>query len=108
VVTTLAIVTVLYAHSATRPFAGTYLIEEGVEEYSEGYAGWWLLNRLSRPVRIDADLVDGSSGQVLWHDSMAGWQWKHLWHMDEATRDALLQTSSDHALDDLLLELGDK
>lgn len=48
------------------------MVEEGIEEYSEGYAGWWLLNRLSRPVRIEADLIDGKTGAVLWHDSDTG------------------------------------
>jgi len=111
VVTTLAIGTALYVHKATRPLAGIYLIEEGVEEYSEGYAGWWLLNRLSRPVRIEADLVDGSSGRLLWRDSatgMAAWSWGHLWHMDDATRDGLLQESIDRMTDELVIELEGK
>ena len=109
VVSTLAIGGLLYIHKATRPLAGVYLLQEGIEEYSEGYAGWWLFNRLSRPVRVEADLVDGRSGAVLWQDAdtgLAGWQWGHLWRMDDATRRALLQISTAQAAGDLSIDLG--
>lgn len=108
VVTTAGIAALLYAHKVTRALAGVYLIQEGVEEYSEGYAGFWLFNRLSRPVRIEADLIDGSDGAVLWHDSetgLAGWKWTNPWHIDEAARDALLKTSTDKMADKLAAEL---
>lgn len=111
VVTTLGIGVALYAHRTTRALAGAYLLEEGVEEFGEGYAGFWLVNRLSRPVRIDADLVDARSGAVLWHDSetgMAGWEWKHLWHMDDDTRDELLQISTGKMAQELVTELEGK
>lgn len=111
ITTTLAIAGALYVHTVSRPLAGAYLVEEGVEEFGEGYAGFWLINRLSRPVRIEADLVDGKTGAVLWHDSetgMADWHWKHLWHMDAATRDTLLTISTDKAVDDLVNELSGK
>ena len=109
VATTVAIGGLLYIHKSTRPLAALYLLQEGVEEYSEGYAGWWLFNRLSRPVRIEADLIDGRSGAMLWQGSdtgMAGWQWGHLWHMDDTTRRALLQISTDKAVRRLSDELG--
>lgn len=105
VVTTLAIAGVLYVHTATRALAGVYLVEESVEEFSEGYAGFWLLNRMSRPVRIEVDTVDGKTGAVLWHDSetgLADWHWDHVWHMDNATRDHLLTESTDKAVKDLV------
>ncbi len=108
VVTTLAIAGALYVHKVSRPLAGVYVLEEGVEEFSEGYAGFWMVNRLSRPVRIEADLVDGRTGVVLWHDSetgMADWEWKHLWHMDKATQDALLTISTHKMADALVKEL---
>ena len=109
VVSTVAIGGLLYIHRSTRALAGVYLAEEGVEEYVEGYAGWQLLNRLSRPVRIEADLIDGSSGAVLWRGSdtgLAGWQWGHLWHMDDATRRVLLQISTDKATRQLTDAVG--
>ncbi|MGH8306421.1 MAG: hypothetical protein ACRETG_12515 [Steroidobacteraceae bacterium] len=101
VVTTLAIATALYVHKVTRAVAGAYLLEESVEELSEGYAGFWALNRLSRPVRIEADILDGQTGELLGHEvhiGFASWSWRHLWHMDSATRDALLDTSMRKAL----------
>lgn len=111
VVTTLAIGAWLYVHTATRVLAAPYLVEESVEEFSEGYAGFWLLNRLSRPVRIDADLVDGKTGKVLWHDSetgLADWHWANVWHMNAVTQDQLLQISTDHAMADLVNALQGK
>ena len=101
VVTTIAIAAGLYVHKVTRPVAGAYLLEEGVEEFSEGYAGFWTLNRLSRPVRIEADMIDGQSGQGLWHGAHTGlarWRWRSLRHVDPATRDALLTASMNQAV----------
>jgi hypothetical protein len=63
---------------------------------SEGYVGFWTLNRLSRPVRINADLLDGRTGLVVWHGvktGLAGWQWRHLVYMNEQMRDELLARS---------------
>lgn len=108
VVTTAAIGTVLYIHKATRPLAFIYVGTEAAEEFGEGYTGFWLINRLSRPVRLDADLVDGESGAVLWRESetgMADWRWDHLWHMDDATRAGLIQVSTDRSADALVKEL---
>jgi hypothetical protein len=108
VVSTLAIAGVLYVHKVTRPVAGIYLVQEGAEELGEGYGGFWLINRLSRPVRIEADLVDGRTGKVLWHDSdtgMADWHWHDVWHMNDARRDTLLSISTDKAIADLVKEL---
>lgn len=101
VVTTLGIAAALYAHKVTRAVAGAYLLEESIEEFSEGYAGFWALNRLSRPVRIEADMLDGETGQVLrreTHVGLASWRWRNLWHMDDATRDRLLDTSMQKAI----------
>lgn len=111
VVTTLAIGAWLYVHTATRVLTAPYLVEESVEEFSEGYAGFWLLNRLSRPVRIQADLVDGKTGTVLWHDSetgLADWHWANVWHMNAATQNQLLQISTDHVMANLVNALQNK
>lgn len=96
VVTTLAITGLLYVHKTTRALAGIYLVEEPAEEFVEGYSGFWLLNRLSRPVRLDADLVDAGTGHVVWHESqtgMAGWEWNHLWTMPPDQQNRLLARS---------------
>lgn len=111
VVSTLAIAGFLYVHPVSRALAGVYLVQEGAEEFGEGYAGFWIVNRMSRPVRIEADLVDGKTGKVLWHDSetgMADWHWKDLWHMDKSRRDVLLTRSTDKAVDDLVAQLEAK
>lgn len=111
VVTTVAIAGLLYTHTVTRPLAVAYVAEEGVEEFSEGYAGFWLINRLSRPVRIEIDLVDGRTGAVLWHDSETGmddWHWRNLWHMNNGTRDILITNSTGNAVKALVNELGDR
>lgn len=62
-------------------------------------------------MHIDADLVDGKTGKVLWHDTetgLADWHWHNVWHMDAATQDKLLEISTDHAMRDLVNELQTK
>ena len=101
VVTTLGIAAALYAHKVTRAVAGAYLLEESIEEFSEGYAGFWALNRLSRPVRIETDMLDGRTGQVVGretHVGLASWRWRNLWHMNDGIRDQLLDASMRRAL----------
>jgi hypothetical protein len=101
VVTTLAIGAGLYVHRITRPVAVAYLLEESIEEFSEGYAGFWALNRMSRPVRIEADILDGQTGGVVRRDvhvGLAPWRLRHLSHMDDTTRDELLATSMQKAV----------
>lgn len=110
VVTTLAIAGAFYMHKVTRPVAGVYLLQEGVEELSEGYAGFWALNRLSRPVRIEADLIDGHTGDVIWHDSKTGvaaWRWHHLWYMDNSIKDGLLRSSIHKATTEIANDVKD-
>ena len=85
----------------SRSVAGAYLLQESVEEVSEGYAGFWALNRLSRPIRLDADLVDGASGRVLWRAARTGlapWRFGNLTHMSDETRDGLLAISMQKAV----------
>jgi hypothetical protein len=101
VVTTLAIAGAFYVHRVTRPIAGAYLIEESIEELSEGYVGFWALNRLSRPVRIEADLIDGHSGNIIFHlthTGMASWKRRHVWHMDAPTTEILENESLQEAV----------
>lgn len=108
VVSTLAITGALYVHTNTRPLAGIYLLQESVEELSEGYVGFWALNRLSRPVRIEADLIDGRDGRVLWAGSETGlahWHWRSLWRKGEAVRSELLDVSARKVTADLAADV---
>ncbi len=105
VAATLLVAGALYVHEATRPLAGAYLLEEGIEESTEAYAGFWALNRLSRPVRIEADVVDGADGKVLWrtaHTGLARWRLGNLRRDDPSARDALLAASMQRAVQRLL------
>lgn len=110
VATTGAVTAVLYSNPPTRALAWVYLTSEGIEETAEGYSGFWLVNRLSRPVRIEEDLIDGQDGEVLWHDSetgMADWHWRNLWHMDSGRREGLLNESMNNAAEKLVRILKD-
>ena len=109
VVTTLAIAGALYVHRVTRAVAGVYLLQESIEELSEGYAGFWALNRLSQPVRIEADLLDGKTGHLLLHikhTGMATWQWRNVWHMDGAKREQLQNQSLQRAVSSVLNDVN--
>lgn len=99
------VTTILYNNPSTRALAGIYLAEDVIEDVAKGYSGFWLVNRLSRPVRIEEDLIDGKDGNLLWHDSvmgMAEWHWQNLWHMDESQRKALLDESVKKAAEKLV------
>ena len=72
VTSTLGIAAIAYAYPATRPIAGIYLIEEGIEETLEAYAGFWALDEISRPVRIEAELITLDTGTQAWKSSATG------------------------------------
>jgi len=72
VTSTLGIAAIAYAYPATRPIAGIYLIEEGIEETIEAYAGFWALDEVSRPVRIEAELITLDTGTHVWKSSATG------------------------------------
>ena len=72
VTSTLGIAALAYAYPATRPIAGIYLIEEGIEETIEAYAGFWALDEVSRPVRIEAELITLNTGTQAWKSSATG------------------------------------
>lgn len=72
VISTLAIAAVAYSYPKTRAIAGIYLVEEGIEETVEGYAGFWALDEVSRPVRIEGELVSLSDARTAWKGSATG------------------------------------
>ncbi len=72
VTSTLGIAAVAYAYPATRALAGAYLVQEGIEETAEGYAGFWALDEVCRPVRIRAELLSLPGGDRIWKGSATG------------------------------------
>ncbi len=72
VASTLAIAAIAYSYPRTRGIAGIYLVQEAVEETAEGYAGFWAINEVCRPVRIEAQLVSLHTGAETWRDTATG------------------------------------
>ena len=116
VVSTLAI-TALIASAGTslaKGTAGAYLAQETVEETAESYAGFWALDAVCRPVRIEAELIQLSSAQIVWKSSDTGLSDVSLSRLTRKVgtkeRDMQLNQSTDYAVDkvvsDLALALG--
>lgn len=72
VVSTLGIAAIAYARPATRAIAGVYLAQETVEETIEAYSGFWALDEVYRPVRVEAEMIDLHTGRRVWTDSETG------------------------------------
>jgi len=74
VTTTLAIAAVIvYSNSvAAKSVAGVYLVQEAIEETATGYAGFWALDEVCRPVRVEADLIRLNPVTTLWKTSDTG------------------------------------
>ncbi len=74
VTSTLAIAgAIAYTGSAAAKAAGSaYLVQEGVEESAESYAGFWALDVVSRPVRIKAELIRLNPVATVWEASDTG------------------------------------
>ncbi len=110
VTTTLGIAAIAYAYPATRAVAGVYLVEEGIEETVEGYAGFWALNEVGRPVRIEAEFVSLSTGTQIWKGSTTGFSDMRFSRLVRKVtpeeRDAQLNGATDRALANIVAELG--
>lgn len=78
VMSTLGIAAIAYAKPATRAIAGVYLAQETIEETIEAYSGFWALNEVYRPVRIEAEMIDLKTGQTVWADSETGFSDRRL------------------------------
>ena len=74
VTSTLALAAVIAysGHTAAKAAAGIYLTQEAVEETAEAYAGFWALDEVSRPVRIEAELIRLNPVTTLWKTSDTG------------------------------------
>jgi hypothetical protein len=109
VVSTLGIAAVAYAYPATRPLAGIYLVQESIEETAEAYAGFWALDEVARPVRIEAELIELNAGEQVWRDSATGLSDVRLSRMVRKVaapeRDAQLISAARAAAEKILAEL---
>jgi hypothetical protein len=109
VTTTLGIAALAYAYPATRPIAGIYLVEEGIEETLEAYAGFWALNEVSRPVRIEAELIALNTGTQAWKSSATGLSDLGLTRLvrkvSAAERDAQLNSAIQEAAEKIVADL---
>ncbi len=72
VTSTLGIAAIAYAKPATRAIAGVYLATEAIEETAEAYTGFWALDEVCRPVRIEAELIMVDTGTQMWKGSATG------------------------------------
>jgi len=66
-------ITVLaYSKPASRPYIDAYLLSEVIQEGAETYAGYSLFGSVYTPVRIEAELIDLHTGEILWQDTDTG------------------------------------
>jgi len=106
VVSTVGIAAIAYTTPELRPLAGVYLVTEAVEETAEAYTGFWALDKLSRPVRIEAEMFDLRTGEMVWADSNTGLARVHLirlfTNIDAATRHAQLEDATHESVEKLI------
>jgi hypothetical protein len=60
---------VTYANPATHKLIGAYLASEVVQEGTEAYLGYSLIDHYYRFVRVEAELIDVSTGKIIWQDA---------------------------------------
>lgn len=112
VTTTLALAaTIAYAGSTVADgAAGAYLAQETAEETAEGYAGFWALDVVSRPVRIEAALIQLKPVATLWKSADTGLSDTRLSRLTRkvggAERDRQLEQSTDDAVKEIVSALS--
>jgi hypothetical protein len=112
VTSTLAIAgAIAYAGTAAAKAAGSaYLVQEGVEESAESYAGFWALDVVSRPVRIEAELVRLNPVATVWKASDTGLSDTSLSRLTRKVasveRNNQLDQSTNHAVRDVIANLA--
>ncbi len=109
VISTLAIAAIAYAKPATRPIAGAYLVTEAIEETAEAYAGFWALDEIYRPVRIEAELIMLDTGIQAWKSSATGFSDMGLTRLvrkvSVTERDAQLDSAIHEGVNDIVADL---
>ncbi len=113
VTTTLALAAVI-AYSGTtvaKAAAGAYLAQEAVEETAEAYAGFWALDVVSRPVRIEAELIRLNPVTTVWKASDTGLSDVRLSRLTRKVgpdeRDRQLDQATDYAVKVVVSDFSD-
>lgn len=113
VTTTLAIAAIIAYSGSTvaKAAAGAYLVQETVEETAETYAGFWVLDVVCRPVRIEAELIRLNPVTTIWKTSHSGLSDVRLSRLirkvEPDERDRQLDQATDHAAKDIVSALSD-
>ncbi|HLQ24968.1 MAG TPA: hypothetical protein VK138_03725 [Acidiferrobacterales bacterium] len=109
VTSTLAIAAIAYAKPATRAIAGVYLVTEAIEETAEAYGGFYALDEIYRPVRIEAELITLNTGTQAWKSSATGLSDRRLSRLvrkvSVTERDAQLEIAIHDAVNDIVADL---
>ena len=96
--------------TSTLAIAGAYLVQEGVEESAESYAGFWALDVVSRPVRIEARLVRLNPVTTVWEASDTGLSDVRLSRLTRKVgsieQNKQLDQATDYAVKDLVSSLS--
>jgi hypothetical protein len=96
--------------AAAKAAAGVYLTQETVEETAEAYAGFWALDVVCRPVRIEAELVRLNPVTTVWETSDTGLSDVALSRIARkvaaSERDGQLDQATNHAVRDVVSDLS--
>jgi hypothetical protein len=113
VTSTLAIAAVIAYSSSTvaKGAAGAYLVQEAIEETAETYAGFWALDVICRPVRIEAQLIQLNPVGTVWKTSNTGLSDIRISRLtrtiEPAERDKQLDQATNHAVNHVASNLCD-
>jgi len=112
VVSTLAITAVIASAgtSLAKGAAGGYLAQETAEETAESYAGFWALDVVCRPVRIEAELIQLNPVKTVWTNSDTGLADVRFSRLSQkiapAQRNMQLDQSTDYAVSEIVTDMA--
>lgn len=113
VVTTLGFAAIIaYAGTTVaKAAAGAYLVQETAEETAEAYAGFWGVNKIYRPVRLKAELVQLNPVKILWKARDTGLSKTRISRLTrkigKSELDLQLNQSTDDAVNSIVTALSD-
>ena len=112
VTTTLGLAAIIAYSGSTvaKAAAGAYLVQEAIEETAEAYAGFWALDVVCRPVRIEAELIKLQPVSTVWEYHDTGLSDVRLARMTstvtEEERIDQLDQATGKAIDDIVATLA--